>query len=190
MFRNFKPALALAALCLACQAQAVVVTYDRIDLVDTVPGVDRVQHHYTVQGGMSLGDGLAMEFAPGLYGTIYSLDVTGPFATTIVQPDVVLDRSGLAVLDALADIPATMTFSFDVVFNRLAPLPDTQPGGYRFVDDEIGTLFQARLVRVVEPPTATVAEPAMAALSLSLLGLMAGVSRRRPGAAAPAVVPA
>lgn len=189
MSRSLKPALALSALCLAAQAQAVIVTYNRIDLPDSTPGVDLVKHHYIVQGGMAQGDSLAVEFAHGLYGTLYSLEVAGPFDKTLLQPDSALDRDGLAILEPTADIPAVTPFSFDVVFSRIAQLPPTQFYGYRYAGDEIGFHYEAQLVNVVEPPASTVAEPASAALALAMLGLVVGVNRRRPGVAAPAARP-
>lgn len=185
-----KLGLALATLVLASQAQAVNVTYTRQDLADTTPGVDLFKHRYTVEGGMAEGDSLAMIFDPLLTGTIYSLDVQGPFSQLIIQPSAGTDIDGLAILEATEDVPGgTYRFSFDVVFSSLAPWPATQQFSYRFAGDEIGFTFTALQVSG-DPPAVAVPEPASAGLTLSALGLLAGLSRlsrrRQPGLAGPA----
>jgi hypothetical protein len=186
-----KQGLALAALCLAAQAQAVNVTYTRQDLADTTPGVDLFKHHYILEGGMAEGDSLAMIFDHALAGTIVSLDVQGPFDKLIIQPNPGMDIDGLAILEATDDVPGgTYQLSFDIVFSSLAPWPATQQFSYRFAGDEIGFTFTALQVSG-DPPATTVPEPTAAGLTLSALGLLAGFSRlsrrRQPGLAAPAL---
>jgi hypothetical protein len=179
MFKKLaRQVLLCAGLCVAGQGGAtqVTISFDREDVADTTPGVDRWVHHYRMTGPLRafylsslLFD--SQRFDELALSNISSGDVSGD----VVQPIQLLAADGLVQMTALDDLDEGFWVRFDVQFSRLADLGNTQP--FEVLDDTFEFVY-AGTARLNEDEPGTVPSPGTPLLlAAALLPLL--LSRRR-----------
>lgn len=175
--------LALAMTFMSSQSVAAL-SYEAIDVPNTVVGFDRMKYIYHLDGAFPPFHGFNLIFDSSLYA---NLDVTLPLGSDwqqlLVAPDPAAPLDGLLISTALADI-ADATAIFEVEFDWTGNgTPGAQP--YEIFDDGFNIVSTARTVAF---GATNVPEPATLALVVAgLLVLLMRASRRRAFPALPVV---
>jgi hypothetical protein len=162
--------VALAALA-AAPAGAVVVTYFPRDVADVVPGEDRWEYAFQVDGFASYGAGygFTVRFDPDHYAAL-DPDPTVPpqWDAITAEPDPDLGDDGFYDAEALVDAPnAAAVFRVSFVW-----LGTGTPGAQPFDVREPSPSFE-----VVESGTTVLPEPAGLSLGASALAALAATRR-------------
>jgi hypothetical protein len=162
-------------------AQAIVVTYEAIDLTDTTPGEDLWRYVYAVSDFSPAAD-IAVEtlFDPTLYGSLQdpAPGVTGWDILTL-QPDANLPDVGRYSALALST-GASLAEPFELTFAWLGG-PGTAPGSQPFEVNSFDTQggFLDTLATGLTTPATPSAVPFPGTLVLLVTGLL-GIRLLRP----------
>lgn len=162
------------------------LSYETVDVPDTMVGVDRMKYVYHLDGAFTQFYGFNLIYDPAQYA---ALDITVPlgsdWAPSITQPDALAPLTGLVSHAALIDI-TDATATFEVEFDWLGTgIPGSQP--YEIFDDFFNVVTTARTTPFgATPPDPTVPEPGTLTLAAAaLLALSSQRLRRRVPAPSP-----
>jgi hypothetical protein len=155
-------------MCLCAQAGALTVTYQAVDLADTVPGTDRWRYDYALSGSLGEFEGLNLLFDFDTFQALEVIAAPDPAALSsyLEQPSPALSADGLYALSAARPIVAER-FAFALAFDwRGAGPPGSQP--YELFDADFNLTGSGLTVPVPEPGSASMLMLALTALALLL----------------------
>ncbi len=155
-------------MCLGTQAGALTVTYQAVDLVDTVPGADRWRYDYALSGDLGEFEGVTLLFDVASFRTLQVVAAPDPagLSSFLEQPSPVLSADGLYTLSAERPIAAER-FGFALAFDWVGRgSPGSQP--YELFDADFNLTGSGLTAPVPEPASASLLMLALSALALLL----------------------
>jgi hypothetical protein len=154
--------------CLGTQAGALTVTYQAVDLVDTVAGADRWRHDYVLNGDLGEFEGLSLLFDVASFRALKVAAEPDPTALSsfLEQPSPALSADGIYTISAVRPIAAER-LSFGLSFDWIGRgAPGSQP--YELFNADFNLTGLGRTAPVPEPASASLLVLALSALALLL----------------------